>query len=136
MARIPLTKSSLLSIAVASFALGIAALPSTASAQATDVIDACAPSVVAIAQDRRRRGGGERPSPFDLDPAGLRRTNPRSSDFVPTYFGSGVVIDASGLILTNYHVLGFDNDDYEVDHYVTVHDRQVYRARIKAADPR
>jgi serine protease Do len=152
MARMSLTKSSVLSNVVASLALGIAVLPSELSAQVSDsrdlaavegmqrvftnVIDACAPSVVAVAQDRRRRGGGERPSPFDLDPAGLRRTNPRSSDFVPTYFGSGVVIDASGLILTNYHVLGFDNEDYEVDHYVTTSDRKVYRARIKAADPR
>lgn len=101
----------------------------------TGVIESCAPSVVAIAQDRRRRGG-DRPLPFDLDPAALRRISPLSSDFVPTYFGSGVVVDAAGLVLTNYHVLGFDNEDYEVDHYVTTADRKVYRARIKAADPR
>lgn len=99
------------------------------------VIESCAPSVVAIAQDRRRRGG-ERPGPFDLDPSGLRRLSPVSPDFVPVYFGSGIVVDAAGLVLTNFHVLGLDNEDYEVDHYVTTADRKVYRARIKAADPR
>jgi serine protease Do len=150
MANMPLTSSSLVAMA-ALLACGIGALPSVGFAQSADsrdlaaaeglqrvftsVIDSCAPSVVAIAQDRRRRGN-ERPSPFDLDPAGLRRTNPRSADFVPTYFGSGVVVDADGLVLTNYHVLGLDNEDYEVDHYVTTADRKVYRARIKAADPR
>jgi hypothetical protein len=36
----------------------------------SDVIDACGPSVVAIAQDRRRRDASDRPSPFDVDPAG------------------------------------------------------------------
>jgi serine protease Do len=130
----------------------VASLPGVAAAQTSDsralaaaegleqvitsAIDACAPSVVAIAQDRRRRDASDRPSPFDFDPAGLRRTNPRSADFVPTYFGSGVVVDRAGLVLTNYHVLGFDNEDYQVDHYVTTADRKVYRARIKGADPR
>lgn len=130
----------------------VASLPGFAAAQTSDsrplaaaegleqvitsAIDACAPSVVAIAQDRRRRDASDRPSPFDFDPAGLRRSNPRSADFVPTYFGSGVVVDRAGLVLTNYHVLGFDNEDYQVDHYVTTADRKVYRARIKGADPR
>lgn len=102
----------------------------------SNVIESRAPSVVAIAQDRRHRGASDGPLPFDVDPAGLRRTNPRSADFVPTYYGSGVIVDRSGLVLTNYHVLGFDDEDYEVDHYVTTSDRKIYRARIKGADPR
>lgn len=102
----------------------------------SDVIESRGESVVAIAQDRRRRAAGDRPSPIDFDPANLRRANPREPDFVPTYFGSGIVVDRGGLVLTNYHVLGFDDEDYIVDHYVTTADRQVYRARIKGADPR
>ncbi len=102
----------------------------------SEAIESSAPSVVAIAQDRRRRRANDRPLPFDVDPAGLRRANPRDADFVPTYFGSGVIVDRSGLVVTNYHVLGFDDEDYEVDHYVTTFDRKVFRARIKGADPR
>jgi serine protease Do len=41
------------------------------------------------------------------------------------------VVDASGLILTNYHVV-----DRDSDHYVTTVDRKVFRTKIKAADPR
>ena len=54
-----------------------------------------------------------------------------SPDFVPNEFGTGVVIDRSGLILTNYHLL-----DANSDHYVTTIDRKVFRTEIKAADPR
>jgi serine protease Do len=61
------------------------------------------------------------------------REGPQSA---AAYYGTGIVVDRRGLVLTNYHVLGFDNDDYQVDHYVTTSDRKTYRARIKAADPR
>ena len=57
--------------------------------------------------------------------------NPTDPEFVPNEFATGVVIDASGLILTNYHVV-----DRDSDHYVTTVDRKVFRAKIKAADPR
>src|SRR5690606_31081256 len=50
-------------------------------------------------------------------------------DFVPTEFGTGVIIDAKGLILTNYHVVREDSQ-----HYVTTHERKTYRAKIRAAD--
>ena len=43
-----------------------------------------------------------------------------------------MVVDRRGLILTAYHVLGNENDNY----YITTSDRRVYRAWIKAADPR
>jgi len=46
-------------------------------------------------------------------------------------FGTGVVVDRSGLILTNYHLLDADSD-----HFVTTIDRKVFRTEIKAADPR
>src|SRR5690606_205790 len=40
-----------------------------------------------------------------------------------------VIIDAKGLILTNYHVVREDSQ-----HYVTTHERKTYRAKIRAAD--
>lgn len=62
-------------------------------------------------------------------------TDPR---FVPNKFGSGVIIDDQGHILTNYHVLG---DPDENDYFVWVQKRpyravQIERAEaVRAADP-
>jgi serine protease Do len=56
---------------------------------------------------------------------------PTDPDFVPNEFATGVVIDASGLILTNAHVL-----DEKSDHYVTTSSRKVFQTKIKASDPR
>ena len=42
-----------------------------------------------------------------------------------------MVVDRRGLVLTAYHVLGEDSD-----YYVTTADRSVYKATVKAADPR
>ena len=56
---------------------------------------------------------------------------PGDPDFIPDEYGTGVVIDRQGLILTCYHVLGLKSQ-----HYVATSDRKVYPARIKAADPR
>ena len=58
--------------------------------------------------------------------------SPTDPNFVPNEYGTGVVVDRRGLILTACHVLGKENDNY----YVTTSDRRVYRAWIKAADPR
>lgn len=57
-----------------------------------------------------------------------RATQP---DFIPDRFGSGVVIDAKGLILTNHHVLG----DVKSSAYCVWIDRKPYPAKVKAADP-
>jgi serine protease Do len=56
---------------------------------------------------------------------------PGDPDFIPDEYGTGVVIDRHGLILTCYHVLGLKSR-----HFVATSDRKVYPARIKAADPR
>lgn len=61
-----------------------------------------------------------------------RQANPLDSDFVPNGFGTGVVIDAAGLIVTNFHVVDEENSEF----YVTTVDRRPYKAKIKAADPR
>ena len=91
-------------------------------------------SVVAIA--RVRKAGESRlptmprdeAQPLELTPAGSDPTDPA---FVPNEFGTGVVIDAKGLIVTNYHVLG---DVKTADYYVWIA-RKPYLAKVKAADP-
>ena len=93
-------------------------------------------SVVSIARVSRR---GDEPGrelrvdmfqPFN-QPVIARPADPTDPEFVPNEFATGVVVDRSGLILTNYHVV-----DSNSDHYVTTVDRKVFRTKIKAADPR
>lgn len=93
-------------------------------------------SVVAIARVRRERPGDViqfefRPDPFGRRAGVLGAREPTDPDFIPNEYAAGVVVDRAGLILTAYHVLG-DQSDY----YVTTAARRVYRATIKAADPR
>jgi serine protease Do len=99
-----------------------------------DVIAKTEKSVVAIARVRTaERGallGAGQPPAFrgpliDID------ADPTRPDYVPHEFGAGVVIDAGGLILTNYHVLG---DVKEAEFYVWIQ-RKPYKATVKAADP-
>lgn len=93
------------------------------------------PSVVAIMRVRRSEGGEipafQIPDLFNRPRGVLPRgdTELPDADFVPTEFGTGVVIDSKGLILTNFHVVRADSQ-----HFVTTHDRKTYRAKIKAAD--
>ncbi len=104
-----------------------------------DVIARCEKSVVAIA---RVKAGLARPRISSMRlgnrivlprriPRQLMPNGPTDPNFIPQEYGTGVVIDAAGLILTHYHVLG-ENDD----HWVTTTEGKVYRARIQAADPR
>jgi len=93
-------------------------------------------SVVAIARVRKPQAGETFPLEFHPDPF-IRRLapapdpQPTDPDFIPNAYGSGVVVDAKGLVLTAHHVLGEDSE-----YYVTTHDRKVYRAQVKGADPR
>jgi len=101
-----------------------------------EAIAGAEPSVVAIARVRKQVPGESFGFEFRPDPFGRRTmpfvaSKPTDPDFVPNEFGTGVVVDRQGLILTAYHVLG-----EESDYYVTTHDRKVYRAWIKGADPR
>jgi serine protease Do len=93
-------------------------------------------SVVAIARVRRERPGETfqfetRPDPFGRRPTPLAPPQPTDPDFIPNQYGAGVVVDRRGLILTAYHMLG-----EESDYYVTTAGRKIYKASIKAADPR
>lgn len=64
--------------------------------------------------------------------------DPSDPRFVPTEFGSGVIIDDQGHILTNYHVLGEPDEN---DYFVWVQRRpfqviDVLKAeKVRAADP-
>jgi S1-C subfamily serine protease len=101
-----------------------------------DAIARAEKSVVAIARVKKEPAGDAlqleiRPDPFGrrmLMPSAPQPTDP---DFLPNEYGTGVVIDRQGLILTAYHVLG-----EESDYYVTTSDRRVFKATPKAADPR
>ena len=88
-------------------------------------------SVVAVARVRKEQGADSVRLEFRPDPFG-RKPLPTDPSFVPNEYGAGVVVDRRGLILTANHVLGDENDSY----YITASDRRVYRAWIKAANPR
>ncbi|MEX2138750.1 MAG: trypsin-like peptidase domain-containing protein [Pirellulales bacterium] len=110
---------------------GTAQEPTAATAAAAleqtlvDAIEKAGKSVVAIARvdpwEAPRHG----------DRVQLRRSTPADADFVPDHFGTGVVIDRGGFILTQYHVVSEKSE-----HYVTTSDGKIYSARIHGADPR
>jgi serine protease Do len=97
----------------------------------TEAIDRAEKSVVAIA--RVRKDDGEQPLADGFPTADqlAQRTEPTDPRFVPTEFGTGVVIDASGLVLTNYHVLG---NVRQADFFIW-HGRKPFKATVTAADP-
>jgi len=55
----------------------------------------------------------------------------RDSKAIKTSTGSGVIIDKSGLVLTNHHVI-----NAAANMRVTLHDQRVFKAVIVASDPR
>jgi S1-C subfamily serine protease len=57
--------------------------------------------------------------------------SPNDPDFIPNEFATGVVIDVSGLVLTNAHVLAPD-----CTYWIYTADRRAFEAIIIAADPR
>lgn len=75
----------------------------------------------------------ERPfDPFARDQVASLQSSVGDSEYIPNDYGTGVVIDAAGLILTAYHVV----DDESAQYYVTTVGRKTMRAQIKGADPR
>jgi serine protease Do len=78
-------------------------------------IAAAEKSVAAIARGRNGQSGDL------LDP-----------QFVPHEYATGIVVDANGLILTNYHCLG---DIVANDYVIWISGRAYSSVRVKAADP-
>ncbi|MCY2966444.1 MAG: trypsin-like peptidase domain-containing protein, partial [Planctomycetota bacterium] len=115
------------------------------------IIEKVEPSVVAISRERvpvnqpevlrgpwnPRRGR----MPFMEDRA-AESLDPVDPMFAPNEFGTGVIIEETGLVLTNYHLVqgsriagrGEDKGDQRL--YVRLFDRRVFEAEIKAADAR
>jgi serine protease Do len=110
---------------------GNAQEPTASSAAASleqsliNAIDKAGRSVVAIA----------RVDPFPTTPnddrIAPRPRTPADADFVPDHFGTGVVIDRNGFIVTQHHLVREGSE-----HYVTTVDRKVYRVQRIDADPR
>ncbi len=97
-----------------------------------DAIARTEKSVVAIASitdEQAMAVPGLRPDSFRFR-GDAQSKHPTDPDFIPTEYGTGVVIDRRGLILTQYHVLR------GLEHWVTTSDRRTYRAKIVGADPR
>lgn len=103
-----------------------------------DVVAKCERSVVAITRVRNDQAGRSPLESLRLAP-GLQLTeDPTSPDFVPTFFGGGVVLSADGFIVTCAHVL----DDPRRHRYFVWLDRRCYPAEVvgksalvMAADP-
>lgn len=111
----------------------------SAGALEKSLVDAIArseKSVVAIARVRKEPANESfrlevRPDPFGRRLVLPSIPQPTDPDFIPNEYGTGIVVDRRGLILTAYQVLGEDSD-----YYVTTSDRKVYKAAPRAADPR
>lgn len=113
----------------------------------TTTIEETEPSVVSIARvsllQQVDLGDRFRPleGPRELGPSERLPTDP---DFIPSRYGTGVIVDRDGLILTNYHVIdeeyirGETANVREISDviYVWTSDKKIYRATVKAADPR
>jgi serine protease Do len=115
--------------AVDGAAVAIAALQARCVAAVADAEK----SVVAIARVSR----DERTAGFQVPNLGRLALNPRleelfptDPDFLPADFGAGVVVDASGLIVTTYHVLGPVNKS----EYFVWSQHKPFKASVVAAD--
>jgi serine protease Do len=105
------------------------------------VIESAEKSVVSISRDRRSSVPHVENRPF-IPGRGQQEPSPSDPNWVPNEFGSGIVIDRNGLILTNYHLVrggaveGKPDQKAEQTLYVRLPDRRGFEARIFAADPR
>jgi S1-C subfamily serine protease len=64
-------------------------------------------------------------------------SDPEDSEFLPTQYGTGIVLRKEGLVLTNYHLLPYEKESHkDYKFFITTADRNTYEARIKAYDPR
>jgi serine protease Do len=113
------------SAALATDAGGMAALAALEQATVA-AIEQAESSVVAISRVRRDRRPPEPLDPLKLGSPLVPTESPESPDFVPTMFGSGVVISADGYIVTCAHVL----DDPQRNDYFVWLNKESYPARV------
>jgi serine protease Do len=106
------------------------------------VIESAEKSVVSISRDRRASVPHVENRPFIPGRGLMQEPSPSDPNWVPNEFGAGIVIDKSGLILTNYHLVrggaveGRPDQKAEQTLYVRLPDRRGFEAKIFAADPR
>lgn len=138
----PATASPEAAKAEAAKAIAGAALLQAVEQSLVDAIAGAEKSVVAIARQRKLRATSrdaagrelpKRPAGDDGDEAAdvIGERTPDDPDFVPHEYGTGVVIDRAGLIVTNYHVIG----DPQLNRVWVWVQRKPYLAEVKAADP-
>jgi serine protease Do len=89
-----------------------------------DVIERAEHSVVSIARY------SESDAAIAID-GGLPRARPSEIDVFPSQYGTGIVLERDGLILTHYEVVKAGSE-----HWVTTSDRKSYLAKLLGADPR
>ena len=100
----------------------------------SDAVRKAAPSVVNIFSRRKIR---ERLSPFSNDPFFERFFGEDFSFFdiprerVQSSLGSGVIVDATGLVITNYHVI---EGAQEIE--IVLHNQEQFEAQVGLADPK
>jgi serine protease Do len=104
-------------------------------------IETAEKSVVSISRDKRQAAANlEMRQPLMM--RGMAEPVPGDPNWIPNEFGAGIVIDRSGLILTNYHLVrggpveGKPDQKAEQTLYVRLADRRGFEAKIYAADPR
>lgn len=104
----------------------------------TEAITACEQSVVAITRVRNDQAPRGQLDSLRFSPSLQLSNDPTHEDFMPTYFGSGVIISHDGYLVTCAHVL----DDPRKHSYYVWLDRRCYSAtvvgkpaQVLAADP-
>ncbi len=114
-------------------------LLSAVQAALVDVISRCEPSIVAIARVRNDQAPRSQLDSLSIMPSlPSSSSDPASEGFIPTFFGSGIVVDPEGLIVTCAHVL---DDPLKYKVFVWL-DRRCYpatvvgkSAQVLASDP-
>ncbi len=107
----------------------------------TRVIEEAEGSVVSISRAKVRSANEPQIEQFDRRMPDRLEDQIKSPDFIPNAFGTGIVVDKNGLILTAYHVVRGGPIDQSTEApsqllYVRLADRRGFNARIYAADPR
>jgi serine protease Do len=106
------------SFAALAFALISHSSPARSEQEFTDLVAKVMPSVVNIAIEAKGQRVKLEPSAGDLEYA----------TYVVEYVGAGSIVDPSGLIITNRHVV---KDAYEID--VTLSDGATYKGELLGA---
>ncbi len=102
-----------------------------------EVIAKALPAIVSISVSKKietvsqKKSGGVFPL-FERDRAKMKSINQRmTGDQLDFGGGSGFIVDAAGIIITNIHVIKQQSLDYEV----TLHDGSIHQARLVDVDP-